>query len=634
VASRRRGAGLSLRIIAGAAGALIAGLLCFAGALERWELRTQDWRLQARGPRRTSARIVLAEIRPSTLDAWSDPMHAWGIHLAAAITQARAGGARWIGLDLIPAITGGKPEDRALFTALRQAEGHVVLATAIPPGSDPILPLRPLLYAHPEQGASLGFIDVPPGADDVVRRAPAYLRDGDRRLPSFSATLALRARGHSPVDPHALESLPGVRENADGLASFWINYVGPPGAFPTLAVEDLADPKARRLTPGQKQALSGAILLIGPAYPGDNDIHRGPGADNYYRGVEIHAHALATLLDGRPLLPASRLRESLITVAIGALVALPAALLPFGWGVLWAVVVAAGWYAAAQRAFATDALWPVSYPLSAVGLAWLGQTGARTVLEARRRRAVEAMFGQHVSRAVVDRLLRDPDAAALGGERRSMTILFSDIRGFTTRSEEMPPEAVVAQLNEYLGAMADCVFQTEGTLDKYIGDGLMAFWNSPLDQPDHARRAVAAAWAMLQALDPLNARWRAEGRPTLGIGIGLNTGEVLVGNLGSQKRLNYTVIGHVVNLASRIESANKELKTSLLLGETTFEQVRAHVRVRPHTVAVKGVRGPVRVYEVLDFTDGTIAEAPESPSPEPAVLLRTPDAGTHEEERP
>jgi adenylate cyclase len=183
--------------------------------------------------------------------------------------------------------------------------------------------------------------------------------------------------------------------------------------------------------------------------------------------------------------------------------------------------------------------------------------------------------------------------------------------------------------------MAECVFDTEGTLDKYIGDGLMAFWNSPLEQPDHALRGVSTAWQMLRALDRLNERWAAEGRGLLEIGIGLNTGEVLVGNLGSEKRLNYTVIGHAVNLAARIESANKELKTSILLGEATHEQVGNHVRVCPHTVEVKGVRAPVRVYELLELVTGSVDNTEKNQTlPGPAASRREPGAVVHQGDRP
>ncbi len=461
------------RFLTACLGVLVATLLTRTPLLESWERRSQDGRLLLRGSRPTRARIVLAEIRPSTVQAWQSlPQVRWGPCLAAAIEAARAAGAGWIGLDLIVAHSGGEAADRPLVRAL--ARGRVALAAARSTGGGPILPIDALLFAHPEQSQNLGFIDVRPEVDEVVRRAVLFQNVGDQLLPSLPALLALRSRGRSPLDQEALRQLAGSRT---GDGSVWINYVGPPGAFPSVPLERLA---LGRLTPAERGRLRDAVVLIGPAEAGANDLHRGP-AGWYYYGMEIHAHVLATLLDGRALRRLSPSREALLTAVVGAAVAAPLAALPFGWGIVWAVAAAAGWWGASARAFGADLLWPNAGPLLAIGLAWIGNTGALGVTEARHRRQVETMFGQHVSAAVVKRLLRDPVAAALGGERREMTILFSDIRDFTPRSEQMSPEAVVAQLNEYLGAMAESVFRHGGTLDKYIGDAVMAFWNSPLE---------------------------------------------------------------------------------------------------------------------------------------------------------
>jgi adenylate cyclase len=584
------------RAAAAGLGVLLAALLVPTAVLEQAERRTQDLRFRLRGPRPTKARIVLAELRDSTLARWHEPLHAWGSHYAAAIRQARLAGARWIGMDVIPAVSGGKGPDQDLMDALRG--GQVVLSNSRPAGRTPINPLDRFLWARREQSLDLGFVDAPREVDAVARRAAVFLRAGAELVPSFTAVFALRLQGRSPADRRALLSLAGPRDDVPGLGAIWINYVGPPGSFPRIGLEDLAN---GRLSARQRAELKDAVILIGRADSLSGDWHRGPN-DQTYAGVEVHAHALATLVDRRGLRRFSPGQEMGLIMALGAVAAVPIVFLPFAWGTVWALLAAGGWSWLCTRAFGADALWPMVGPAFAIGLAWVGQSGTRVVQEARRRRRVETVFGQHVSRAVVDRLLRHPDAAALGGERREVTILFSDIRDFTPRSEEESPEKVVAQLNEYLGAMAACVFRHDGTLDKYIGDGVMAFWNSPMPQADHALRGVATAWAMLQTLRCLNDRWQSLGQKPLRIGIGLNTGEVLVGNLGSETRMNYTVIGHAVNMAARIEAANKELETSLLLGETTYEQVRPWVTARPHEVVLKGVAKPVCVYELTEFS--------------------------------
>jgi len=188
----------------------------------------------------------------------------------------------------------------------------------------------------------------------------------------------------------------------------------------------------------------------------------------------------------------------------------------------------------------------------------------------------------------------------LGGQRRDMTVLFSDIRGFTTASEAGTPEAVVRQLNEYFGAMVEVLFRHQGTLDKFVGDMVMGLFGAPLDDPHHADHAVAAALEMSRELARLNEGWRASGQPVLDIGIGINSGEMIAGNIGSTAIMSYTVIGDAVNLGSRLESLNKDYRTHILISEATRARLTIDVRTRPiGEVTVKGRQQPVLVHEVL-----------------------------------
>ena len=209
------------------------------------------------------------------------------------------------------------------------------------------------------------------------------------------------------------------------------------------------------------------------------------------------------------------------------------------------------------------------------------------------------LFGQYVSKDVIAQLMEHPDRARLGGERRTMTVLFSDIRGFTTASEKGTPEAVVAQLNEYFSAMVDVLFRHQGTLDKFVGDMVMGLFGAPLADERHADHAVAAAREMIVELERLNARWRQEGRAELDIGIGVNTGEMIAGNIGSTSIMSYTVIGDAVNLGSRIESLNKEYGTRILISGETRAALTTPVEMREiDTVKVKGRSRPVTIYTV------------------------------------
>jgi adenylate cyclase len=200
----------------------------------------------------------------------------------------------------------------------------------------------------------------------------------------------------------------------------------------------------------------------------------------------------------------------------------------------------------------------------------------------------------------VDELIRDPSKAKLGGDRKELTVLFSDIRGFTSFSEKLQPEDVVSLLNEYLGAMTGIVFDHEGTLDKFVGDAIVALWGAPIGQPDHAERAVRCSLAMIDRLGTLQKKWKAEGKHVIDIGIGINTGDMVVGNIGAPgKKMDYTVIGDNVNLGARLEGLTRQYNNHIIISEYTYEKVKDVVQTKElGTVTVKGKQKPVVVYDV------------------------------------
>jgi adenylate cyclase len=223
---------------------------------------------------------------------------------------------------------------------------------------------------------------------------------------------------------------------------------------------------------------------------------------------------------------------------------------------------------------------------------------------------MRSTFSRYLGEDVIAIALENPDRLNKG-EKRDMTVLFSDIRGFTTLSERMSPEVLAAFINDYLSPMTAIVFDEKGTLDKYIGDALMAFWNAPLEQPDHALRACRAAVRMLEKLDSMKPTWRAQGLPELEIGIGLNSGPMVVGNMGSDVRVDYTVLGDAVNLGSRLEGTNKEYDTRIIISEFTFKLVKDDVVTRRlGAVRVKGKRLPVSIYELRGLGRPSAADAP------------------------
>jgi len=271
-----------------------------------------------------------------------------------------------------------------------------------------------------------------------------------------------------------------------------------------------------------------------------------------------------------------------------------------GAGLFLALFVGYGWIV--YYLFVSKGIWfNFTYPSSALVFGYTSQTAYRFFTEERRARDIRKMFSSYVSKRIVDELIRDPSKARLGGERKEITVLFSDIRGFTSFSEKHQPEEVVSMLNEYLGAMTDIVFNYDGTLDKFIGDAIMALWGAPIGQPDHAERAVRCALAMGARLGELQKKWAAEGKPVLDTGIGINTGEMVVGNMGAEgKKMDYTVIGDHVNLGARVESLTRQYNNHIIITEFTYEKVKDIVEVNKlGSVTVKGKERPLVIYDLV-----------------------------------
>ena len=248
-------------------------------------------------------------------------------------------------------------------------------------------------------------------------------------------------------------------------------------------------------------------------------------------------------------------------------------------------------------------------PLGNVLGMFMSVTAWNYTVEERRARRIRAMFSSYVTTTIVNELIDNPALARLGGEKREVSILFSDVRGFTTFSEQHEPEEVVAILNEYLGEMTDVILKSGGTLDKFIGDAIMAFWNAPLPCPDHGERSVRCALDMQARLEQLHDKWDREGKPKLSCGIGINTGEVIVGNIGAEgKKMEYTVIGDEVNLASRVESLTRTFDAGILVTEKTVAKLRSAIEAGTlegmeisgvRRVIVKGKQQPVTLYQVV-----------------------------------
>jgi adenylate cyclase len=386
-----------------------------------------------------------------------------------------------------------------------------------------------------------------------------------------------------------------------------INYAGPGGTFRHLSAVDLLTGKI------PPEAVRDRIVFVGATAAGTYDLRVTPTSP-IMPGVEKHANVAGNILTGQflrrpdwvelvelagilvfPLVLAWLLPRLRPAVSVGAV------------ALVWAIL-----FGAVHLAF-REGLWlPVVYPTLALGLTFLGITVYRLLTEERQRLWTKRAFQQFVSPEVVEQLMDNPAALQFGGEMRNLTVLFSDIRDFTPYTERHPPQEVVQMLREYLTKMVDQVLAQQGTLDKFIGDGVMAIFGAPVPLPDHAERACRAALGMIRELEALRAGWVAEGREPFKIGIGINTGDMMVGNLGSEQLFDYTVAGDGVNVGARVESLNKEYETatSIIISETTYLAARDVLDVRRLGEAtVKGKTRPIVVYELRGIRE-TVERVP------------------------
>jgi adenylate cyclase len=326
----------------------------------------------------------------------------------------------------------------------------------------------------------------------------------------------------------------------------------------------------------------------------------------------VHASFLSNILSQDFLTRPASLRALELLFMLASALAL-GRLLPrvsYAWKLGTVALLVAGWLALDQALFSRGVqvatVLPVLNLLSvAFGTIFLGYRSVD-----REKGVLRQTFEHYLDASVLEQMLAHPEKLKLGGEKKEMTVLFSDIRGFTSLSERLTPEGLVKLINAYLTPMTDVVFEQGGTLDKYIGDAVMAFWGAPVDQPDHALRACRAALRFLEKLAQLNAGWRAQGLPEVDIGVGISSGPMNVGNMGTHGRFNYTVMGDAVNLASRLEGTNKDYGTRVLLSEGTWQLVRDQVVTRRlGAVRVKGKSQPVPIYELRALGQASGEEA-------------------------
>jgi adenylate cyclase len=589
---------------------------------------------------KTPDKILIIAVDEKSLSAYG--RWPWSRRLQAElIEKVFKGEPKVVAVDIFYPETESPESDRVLAEVFdRHRERHVIaLGFEIDAGKQFTGEIEDILYDHtilkientsvlrdfefnayrvllpPESiagSATFGHVYSLPDRDGRLRWENVYIKYGDEFFPSFALQASRIAHGLAPekviIVGGSGVDLGGLLIPTDDSGRLHINYIGKEGSIRYESAADVLSGKVSNKT------FKDRIVFIGTSAIATYDIKITPFSANM-PGVEKNATVAANII-GKNFIKRSARYIDLIAVLIVGLAAIlisrkQKALHSFlVYACLTTAVVATNQFLFTFYGYRINFVYTVLTVL-AVGTFIISY---RYFIEEKSARQIRRIFSSYVTERVVSELIKNPDTARLGGERREITVLFTDIRGFTTFSEKHSPEDVVAMLNEYLAAMTEIIFRWEGTLDKFVGDEILAFWGAPMKQDNHAELALRCALHMTQRLEELQHKWESEGKPLLDSGIGINTGEVIVGNIGAEgKKMDYTVIGDHVNLGARVEGLTKKYKTHILITEFTLHKIKglveadsiSHISVKGlERVIVKGKEQPINIYEVKSLSTG------------------------------
>lgn len=636
---------------------------CEYSWIEGLRLKSIDYRFQIRGPREPSGDVVNLVVDEKSLKAigrwpWERSVFA---HL---ILQLEQYGARTIAFDLLFTEPESNPAQKAINTLMhaymnmglldkdprkqafmdemealaQQHDSDRLLAKALFVSDKVVLPLafeygqKTKLYdsglekaiypsiKQPKKLAekdllsmpkaliplesfitgvdNMGFVNFFPDKDGVIRRGHLALLYQDSAFMPFAMAIADTAiTGSHPVlnGSGAIEMEKGrIPMNEQG--EVFLDFYGPSHTFPAYSCVDVLNGNL------PKKALQDKIVLIGGATTGLGDLWSTPLARKIW-GVELQAAFAENILQQEFILTPAQ--NNWVTVGCITGLSIGTFLLLLFLPAIWSSLSCLGLYGfylfVSQYLFILKSLlWPVVLPLTAAVTVWTVSLVANYFLEGRQKRYIKQVFSRYLSPDFVDILVTDPSKVDLGGEEQELTVLFTDIRNFSTISENLAPSRLISILNRHLECLSEVILNYGGTLDKYIGDAIMAFFGAPVAQSDHPLRACKAAMEMSEMLRKQNLKSKQQGELCMEIGIGINTGEMIVGNMGSSRRFDYSVIGNHVNIASRLEGLTKIYGIEIILSKATLKHVSDSIYYREiDTVKVKGVDTPITIFEPL-----------------------------------
>lgn len=624
--------------------------------LKTLELKLIDNRFQKRGKidLADSSKVVIVEITQDSYDQIPLPYNKWPwprFIFTKVINNLIDAGVRAVGIDIdMPGPDQFSPMNDSLMRDAIRKSGKVVVAGKINESTEQKIEEGTSWVGKVNENydnifytadSSLGIVQPPADYDGVFRRyLPFRYTDiTNRKIPSFGFALLNKYYGLKSTATaqrkHGSFVLGNKKIPQFDATSVLINFYGPNGTFPRVKLIDVLDDKNFKTideletgvdlntwdTPDGGWLYSGKfknkIVIIGSTMPEDRDLLPTSFAegkqkgDNMMYGVEFHANVIQNILSNNFLYRQSKESE-IVVIFIFTLVMFYCSSfirkMKFKLSVIVEIInmllvllLIFGIYELSIYLFIHDKIvTAVVSPSLAVVIGYFSNTAYHFLRERQQNVLIKGMFSQYVSKHVVNELLSNPGKLQLGGEKKNVSILFSDIVGFTTFSENKQPEELVSFINEYLNEMTEIILANDGTLDKYLGDAVMAFWGAPIQLEDHAFRACSAAIDMQKKILELSAKWIQSGQKPIQVRIGINSGDVIVGNIGGVKRFDYTVMGDSVNLASRLEGANKEYGTRIMISEGTFEQVESKIIVRElDLIRVKGKTRPTKVFELI-----------------------------------
>jgi adenylate cyclase len=615
--------------ILGAAIALLSAILAIflshLSQFENFELKTYDARFNLRGDMNTEAdNICIVAIDDQSFLGLNRRWPFSRSLFAKAILNLAEAGAKLIILDIEFTEPDEKNRrgDLVLAAAIKRA-GNVLLSgklvteyTSNDIFNSYLLPPISLLL---DAGATWGLINILEDHDGFIRRYLLFVKREDQVYYPLSIQAFRYLQGNLnkkiKIEDEGYFVIGNRRIPKKDFNSMLINYRGPAKSFPTYSLSSILDDVDFELFGDEDtdifeiHKLEGTfkdkIVLIGATAEELQDNKFTPffeykGIKRKMPGVEMHANALSTLLRGDFIVPQNAfLRLFLVLLLSFVSMLLTKWLKPFR-GLLAVVGILVAYLIWSFYSFIHNLVWiHLTAPTTAIILSYFGNVVHQTLTEQRERIRIKKTWQHFMAKSVIDNMLESGEMPTFGGERRELTVLFSDIRGFTTYTERHASQEVVQRLNEYLSSMVEVIFKNEGTLDKFVGDEIMAIYGAPIPYKNHAEKACITALQMVSRLRELQRAWSHNNQDYFQIGIGVNSGKMIIGNLGSAQLFDYTVIGDEVNLGARLEGTNKQYGTTIIISEFTYKLVRRKVIVRElDLVRVKGKKKPVRIYEL------------------------------------